>query len=217
MTTGLLNSGHYDQLNLLVALACAVLALISVVFAWIAVLQSRRARHYQQQIADAEGVFQRATLDVSFCKYKEGRFIALLPIKDKTSYVIPTEISVANTGLKTASDIEVFYRANKALFFGGREPEITGPTFKGFNVHKIQESRDTATYGFTLTTLHPGQSATLKFPLLLDSATMLQQKDRFELEDKQGVPSTRADNTHTPLTLWRRNQTKPVPLWHRLR
>jgi len=213
VTTDLLNPSHYDQLNLFVALAGAVFALISVVFAWIAVLQSRRARHYQQQIADAEGVFQRATLNVSFCKYKEGRFVALLPIKERTSYAIPTEISVTNTGLKTASDIEVFYRANKALFFDGAEPEVTGPAFKGFKVHKIQESKDTATYGFTLTTLHPGQSATLKFPLLLNSATMLEQvgQPAFSI-NIMATQSNQPTPVGAPFTLEIMDATHPSPI-----
>ena len=147
-------------------------AILTAIISIFAVIQTVRSLRFQRRLANAQGHFRSPSLDVHlFDRPDERHFIFAAPLGRSRIIQIPLILNIRNCGEKTSDEIEVFVRANRALFFGGADNitdlRMESQKIKEFEVIAINSSEHLTTLAITAKSLHPGQGFAFQLPLSL--------------------------------------------------
>src|SRR5436190_3104865 len=147
-------------------------AILTAIISIFAVIQTVRSLRFQRRLANAQGHFRSPSLDVHlFDRPDERHVIFAAPLGRSRIIQIPLILNIRNCGEKTSDEIEVFVRANRALFFGGADNitdlRMESQKIKEFEVIAVNSSEHLTTHAITAKSLHPGQGFAFQLPLSL--------------------------------------------------
>lgn len=147
------------------------------VLAVIALVQRHKFNEYQKRVFVEQGTFKKPAINISLFGQDDiiNAFIIAAPFEEKTIiWEIPLPIKITNVGDKTAKNIELLYRINKELCYGGQTP---APIIKksGFKNAKVAQSKEDGPFIsviISLNDIHPGQSVVFPLRLSIRSDTI---------------------------------------------
>jgi hypothetical protein len=135
----------------------------SIILTVINLVQRRNFNEYQKRVFVEQGTFKKPSISISLFGQNDiiNSFIIAAPFEEKTIiWDIPLPIKITNVGDKTAKNIELLYRINKELCYGGQVPApiIKESGFKNAKVIQSKEDGPFISVIISLSDIHPGQS-----------------------------------------------------------
>jgi hypothetical protein len=166
----------------------AICAIVStVIFGTIAAVQTRRANRLNQLAVKAQGVFKTPTVSVRILDQNEvASFLLAAPIRTDHVFEFPLQYTIANSGDKTAEDVEIILRMPKYLCYGGSPGSFSGALFK-VDCNISLENSNFQTFTYHMPTLHPKQAVIINHPLSLTHDTLLRRSVTVATKDKRHI------------------------------
>jgi hypothetical protein len=147
--------------------------LVSAALTIIALIQRHRFNEFRKKVFIEQGTFKKPTLDLSFFGRNDiSTFIIAVPLEENAIWEVSLPIKIANVGEKTAENIEVSYRINKELCYGGAAELRIEAGFKNTKVVHFHENGPFISMITSISDIHPGQSFVFPHPFSIRSDTI---------------------------------------------
>jgi hypothetical protein len=139
----------------------------AVIFGAIAAIQSYRAHRLDQLVSKAQGVFKTPNMEIIPMDESDVTYFLLaVPIQKGRVFEFPMRFTIANSGEKTAEDVEVLFRIPKNLCYDGENLQLgLDLGHKKVNWAPVSKKGNFITFIFDISSLHPKQGIDFAIPL----------------------------------------------------
>lgn len=164
--------------------ASTILTVIGTLAAVVAIVQTYRANRLSKRIALAKPSLRIALMG----EQQITDLMVAVPIRQNRIVEFPMIWAFANTGEKSARDVEIFIRLPRELCYGGAETAAATFTFqtemKKLSARSVSTTKHLETQIVFADTLHPGQTFTLSRAISLRLSTFLRRTASVQAKDR---------------------------------